>query len=522
MNKDMAGKLIALGGMIFGIWLRILPAMLTEFPINDGGMFFEILRQIEEENFRVPVNVNYNGLEIPFMYPPLTFYLANVLHRLFSISFLDLLIWMPAIASALTVFAFYDLAHTLLKSEYEAGLAVAVFALIPRALTWLLMGGGLTRGFGELFLLLAIRQIYSTFTTGKKKHIFLAVCFSSLVVLSHPEAMVHTIGIALLIWFLSARNIQGVKQSVIIAVGVIAITSFWWIPALARHGLSPILSASQSGNHSAYAFLSPFLFAVSEEPFITIIAVLAAIGIFIALSNKQALLAALIVFPFIVEPRNAANIAIIPMAMLASLSLARLTELAFSDQVVGEHLLLSKRAARAMLILFGITSLVNSSFVAYQVGKNYLSQDTLNVFNWIQKNTPNNARFLVITGEAEGFCDPVQEWFPVFSERVSLTTIQGREWQTGISFSEYKENMTKLQRCSKENIGCVEDIATEMQLNFDYLYIQRKNQNKLVCVPRGKTARGGDLILSIAEQNSSAYVRVFFTEEAAIFKVVPK
>ncbi len=522
LSKKDTGMLFAGAGVIFGFWLRLLPASLSPLPLNDGGLFYAMLKDLIENGFRLPQTVDYNGLAIPFAYPPLTFYVGGWIAHTFDVSLLDLLRWIPAIVTALTVIAFFDLARTLLKSDFEAGLATLIFAFIPRALTWMLMGGGLTRSFGELFFILTARYIYSAFKSSNKKDLALAVILSALVVLSHPEATLHAIGFALIAWLFEARNLDGARKALIIAVGVLVLTAPWWITMLGRYGLSPFLSASQTGNQNLLDIALVVLVAVSEEPYLTPIAVLGFLGIFTAFERRNYLLPAAFFFPFVLEPRNAANVAIIFLAMLAALALAPYFSLAFNFQASGEHTAeVHPLGARVLATILLLAFFMNAAFVATRASSNHLSNSTLEAFAWIEQNTPPESRFIVLTGETESFCDPVQEWFPTLSNRVSQTTPQGREWLAGDTFEEYREDLIVLQRCLEKDAACLEEQAEKMNLDYQYVFIQRNATTRVFCIPRREVTRGGNLILSIATQQPAQYEQVYFANDVAIFKRNP-
>lgn len=521
-SQNDIGILIATAGMLFGVWLRLLPASLSSFPLNDGGLFYVMLNALIENGFRLPHTVSYNGLAVPFAYPPLAFYAGGWIAHTFGVSLLDLLRWMPAVVTALTMAAFFDLARTLLKSDFEAGLATLVFAFIPRALTWMLMGGGLTRSFGELFFIIAVRFIYSAFTTSKAKDLALAIVFSALVVLSHPEATLHTMGFALLAWLIKARNARGVKQALTIAIGVIILTAPWWIVMLGRYGLSPYFSAAQTGDQKILDLITVFLVAVSEEPYLTPIAILGFLGVFAALERREYLLPAMFFLPFILEPRNAANVVIVFLAMLAALTLAPYFRAAFTAQPPGTVPAKTRpwSAGTLAAILF-LIFFTNAAFVATRAANNHLTEGTLTAFEWIAQNTPPGSRFAVLTGEAESFCDPVQEWFPIFTGRVSQTTPQGREWLTGETFAKYRKELTVLQRCLEKGAACLEAQVRKMELDYDYLYIQRKSSSRVFCIPRMEITRGGNLILALEMQQPAQYEQVYFTDDVVIYKRNP-
>jgi Dolichyl-phosphate-mannose-protein mannosyltransferase len=193
LNREECGILIAILATIFGGFVRLYPAMIAGFPINDGGLFVAMIEAIKINGLKLPLYFQYNRLNIPFAYPPLAFFIGALLSNLWHLSPIDIVRWLPGIVSVGTVPAFFYLSNSILNSSYQAGLATLAFAFTPRTFTWAIMGGGLTRSFGLLFLLLSLGYIYRLFKEHDRKYLFAAILFCALVVLSHPEAMVHTI-----------------------------------------------------------------------------------------------------------------------------------------------------------------------------------------------------------------------------------------------------------------------------------------------------------------------------------------
>lgn len=64
--------------VLFGGVVRIFPVLGSEMPINDGGLFFAMARDIQAANFKLPLETSYNLAGIPFAYPPLALYIAAV------------------------------------------------------------------------------------------------------------------------------------------------------------------------------------------------------------------------------------------------------------------------------------------------------------------------------------------------------------------------------------------------------------------------------------------------------------
>jgi len=154
ITEDEIAALLMLAALFFGIWLRLTPASTAGFPLNDGGMFYSMIRDLRSNGYALPAFTSYNNINIPFTYPPLPFYLAGWLADLFRIPDLTVLLWLPALVNILTLPAFALLANTILENRLKTALATLLYTLTPLSMDWFLMGGGLTRGLGQLFLIL--------------------------------------------------------------------------------------------------------------------------------------------------------------------------------------------------------------------------------------------------------------------------------------------------------------------------------------------------------------------------------
>ena len=91
--------------VLFGALVRFLPTIETGTPINDGGMFFVMIADLRANHFLLPAFTSYNHLNIPFAYPPFSFYIAGSISSI-GVSTLDVLRWLPPLISTLSIFAF--------------------------------------------------------------------------------------------------------------------------------------------------------------------------------------------------------------------------------------------------------------------------------------------------------------------------------------------------------------------------------------------------------------------------------
>jgi hypothetical protein len=513
-TQEETGLLIAMVATIFGGWVRLFAPSISGFPLNDGGLFYVMIQAVKNNNFRLPEYVQYNGLNIPFAYPPFGFYFGALLSQILHINPVEILRWLPAIIVTAAIPVFYWLAKSILDSSFKAGIATFIFAFIPRSMSWSMMGGGLTRSFGFLFLLLTLASVYTLFRTQNKKFLFIAILFSALTILSHPEATIHAVSFCILIWAFEGRNKKGIINALLVGLGTIILTSPWWITLIARFGLNPIQAAAQTGFHSAIAILIPIIFTLTDEPMLTVIAVLGVIGFAVSIRQKKYLLPVAYILPFIVEPRSAPVYAMISLAMLAGLT--------FSDVILPalasdpNRLPSRNRLQKIFIIYIAIYLLGNAFYFDTQFAGTSVSQANRDAFEWVKSNTPLNSRFLVLTGETDVFCDGASEWFPALTGRTSLTTIQGTEWLSG-KFASISQTQRMVQAClnGSNALDCVEENTKAADIPYDYIYIASQSTVKNMCRVTMPISRGDSLILAL--ENTSDHRSVYQTDAVSIF-----
>lgn len=504
-TQEQTGILIAMLAVIFGGWVRLFIPSIAGFPVNDGGLFYVMVRAIQENGLRLPPFIQYNGLNIPFAYPPLAFFIGAIISNLFHVDPIEILRWLPAIVLIGTIPAFYGLAEATLDSPFKAGIATLMFAFTPRAIMWQIMGGGLTRSFGLLFLLLALACIYRLFVERDRKYLALSIVFSALVVVTHPEATIQAIGFGLLFWIFKGRNKDGALNAILVGAGTIALTTIWWMPLLLHFGLTPFLAAAQTGSQSILGLLYPIFTVLTNEPLMTLIAVLGLIGLATRLAQKDYLLPAAYILPFLVEPRSSPTYAMIPLAMLASIAISDVILPAFSrfENKSLDHPLQS-HTAQGFMLFVGFYLLGSTFYFGTQIAATAVSRSDREAFDWVRANTPIDSHFVILTGDLELFGDSTQEWFPALTDRISLTTIQGKEWLEGKTLYSTAAGLQAIQQCTNSDVPltCIESQTKKMNQPYDYIYIARK-------------AASGALILGLNQDSN--YELVYETQGVVIF-----
>ena len=128
--------------ILLGSFVRIFFISHTDYPINDGGLFYRITEEIIHNGFKLPMYSGYNQANIPVAYPPFGFYLAAIIKVFFGIPLMALFKWLPTIINILTIPAFYLLAKEILNDDFGAAFSVLLFSLLPKAYDGLLWAGG--------------------------------------------------------------------------------------------------------------------------------------------------------------------------------------------------------------------------------------------------------------------------------------------------------------------------------------------------------------------------------------------
>jgi hypothetical protein len=465
--------LLILGwSLFFGAFVRILPALQSSFPLNDGGLFFTMAQDILDAGFKLPLYTTYNHANIPFVYPPLGLYLLAFLSRYFPA--LQLVHWLPVIYATLTIFTFFFLARTVFKDPLKAAFAALAFAMIPSAAGILIQGGGVTRALGYLFSLLALNQALMLFQTARRKYILTTALFAALVLLSHPSAAFMTALFAGFFWLTYGRSRSGLLSALGVALLVVAITAPWWLLVYQRHGWQPFLSGFGSGWYTAL-FIAPYLrLNTTAEVFSTIVMVIAILGGLYSLYRRQYFLP-LWFFVSLLSQRDGYVYASIPVSLLFAVALIDLILPAFSRQgsvqpaEAGSDPFASS-GARLLVAFLLIYNLLNATVAAQMISPVRVTAPEQAAMQWISANTPAESNVLLLTfGDSLNL--PFLEWFPALTGRASLTTIQGYEWLPGSTFYARKEAFQELQPCLTQDLACVENWVAGQSLSYDYLLV---------------------------------------------------
>lgn len=495
--------------ILIGICLRFIPGLQTDFPINDGGMFLSMIRDLRVSGFLLPATASYNLSDIPYAYPPFGFYVAALISSAFPVSDVELLRWIPAFAAAAIVPVFYWFCLQFFGRTSRSFPAVVLVSFLPGSFDWLVMGGGLSRSFGILFLLAAAGRALKLFRDEDARSLRLTILFCALAVLSHPEAGLQAAGICFLIWFLYGRNRVGIVNAVRVSLGTALLTAPWWSAVLFHHGFAPFASAMRTGIHETFL---PSLFHsfFSLQGGLPLLPILSLLGLFVTLRRRKYLLFGWAFLPFVLDPRNAPAVAQYAYVLLSSEGLYFLWEefnRAYSRSAKDASALSSAPAIGGILFAVLGTYLFWSTFASARgLGGVSLKESDRGTMEWVRENTPPQARFLLLTndGRISPMIDAYQEWFPALAERRSQNTLQGMEWLLGGEFYEHSLRLTELQACG--DAACVWEWMFDNGVEAEYLLVRRRRVSP-------------GLFASI--QGEAGFEAVFESADTVVYRVVP-
>jgi hypothetical protein len=506
--------------LILGFFVRLVYVFQDDFPINDGGLFYAMVLDLQANGFLIPAVTQYNLSDLPYAYPPLAFYLTGFLNSSFGFDLLSLMRWIPLLFNILSIPVFYHFSKQLFKDPVRAALATLFFALLKPGYEWLIMGGGLTRSPALFFSLVALDRYLALIQTDEKRtrKIVTVSIFYALTFLSHMEIGWFTTYSLALLWFFKGRTWKNFISSAIIAAGAFIATSPYWLQVMQHHSLQPFLAGLFSGGYSPFlSVFELFYFNFTEELIFPILATIALIGVVIALVRREYLLPVWLVMNAILDARSVNRSDVIPAAMLISIGIvdgAFLLIRKYTEST--KHQSGNSEATSGLFTRSGILIIyilcIQVALTAYlarytdQALTHVLSRGNREALIWIKANTPPDAKFISLPSSTWWETDTVGEWFPALAERTNLLTVQGSEW-----LPDYRDRIAKFKEIS--TLIADGDLDGQTLLRdfpqADFLYLPTSSfQNKAALVVLRSILQGFPLIF----RNSDVEVYQLRTE----------
>ena len=480
-DLDRRSLALGLGAVVAAVAaLRLLPLLVHDWALGDGGLFYAMVGDLIESGFALPDTVSYQGGIVLFAYPPLGFYVTAALEQAIGVERIELFRWLPALASVAAVPAMYLLAAEIGPSRRHALVAAAFFGALIGLTTFLSSGGGLTRTPGLMLALLASWQGLRMFRTRRARDVVLTAVVSGLAVLTHPEAgpfLAITLGVALLTRW---RTRDAFVRLALAAAGALLLVSPWLIVVGSRHGVGAFLDAADATERdlfeSAIAYL--FLFLLTA-PVVGLLDLLGQVQQLVA-RRPQLLLWRISVF--LIDMRFSPISGAAPASMLAAHGLLDvLTPAAWNLAGRGRGGNLDEqrriRWRRALVVVAVTLAFVPTSFgtLTAMGPRGAISEDQREAMAWVRANTSAATITASLATDAWG-SDDVSEWFPALSTRRSATTTQGTEWDKELG-APMRAAEAELRTCQSEASDQAACVAAWVERHLDgeqaVLYLDR-------------------------------------------------
>jgi len=426
--------------------------------------------------------------------------------------------YLPPALSVLIILAFFVLARQIFNGSLShAALATLALALIPRSYTSFVMGGGLTRSLGHLFLILSLAHLLELYKNPRPALLWRSGILGSLALLSHPETSIHALTAGIVFWLFCSRTWQGIRNSILVALIALALSSVWWANVLWQHGPAPFWSALQTGQQSQiFSGLSTLIsFRFTEETMAPLVAVLGILGLIYSLTRKEYFLPTWLLVHFISQPRSAGAVAIYPLALLASIALTEIILPVIAQNTNRETIAQSKIIINKNVLIttasFTVYLVLASSIYSTGLGLYHLSLEERTAMNWIKAQTPEDAKFVILKITDDPMLDHSAEWFPALAKRQSVLTLQGQEWIQGAQFTENWRAYRQAVQCLFQDIPCLERYLAQYQIQFDYIYIAKQPVGPVI----GESSAHIPLVSAL--KNSPEYLLTYENEGVVLF-----
>jgi len=100
-----------------------------------------------------------------------------------------------------------------------------------------------------------------------------------------------------------------------------------------------------------------------------------------------------------------------------------------------------------------------------------LENSARTAMRWVKQNTQPDSTFLVLDNSSSWETDKTAEWFPALTDRVSLMTIQGKEWLSPENYWNLDLVYTDMKECVLKDINCLENWASQNAIQYDFIFI---------------------------------------------------
>jgi len=463
--------LVVLAGVTaVGLMVRAIPILLSDFPVNDGGLFYAMVRAIQAAGWVLPSTVAWNGNDLPFTYPPLAFFLVGLANAGLGVDLPTLFRFVPLLASSLVVPAMFLLGRSLLRSDVGGLAAALAYGVAPSSFIWLIQGGGVTRAPGMLLAVLTLWQVVSLVRTPTVGRAAATGVLAGLTILTHPAAALFTAVSAVVIWTFEGRTTRALVLSGA-ALGVATLVAApWALAVIQHHGLAGLLDVQNNGPDPRSTIISLVAGRITGNQFVDPLALFGLGMAILSLLRRHFLLP----IWFLAAAFLAWQYAMVPLGLLIGVAAVDLFTIQNRLPRVSDRSGPAKWGPALGLAVLGLVLAIEAGAASLAVLNpsaplHALSRERREAMEWVEVNLDDASRFAVIT-HSSWAADADSEWFPALAQRVSAATVQGSEWLGRETFRAQLAAHGQLQDCVDiASADCVLDWLSDWPVDYVFL-----------------------------------------------------
>ncbi|MFP3943740.1 MAG: hypothetical protein ACLFWF_07595 [Alphaproteobacteria bacterium] len=426
-------------------------------PLVMGGLFLQFAEEIAANGFLLPERIPYyseGGL--PFLYPPLAFYLLALPVHVFGLPEGPVINLLPVLISLFSIWLFYRLARRVLPSWRQAALGAFLFALLPNAMAEQMEAAGLAESLGTAMLLFFLITLADFYSAPGLRRALLSGCALGLCALSSPGSAVGGALTAVLFagffwWKHAAPRAEKLRGIGVIAAASLLVASPWLLH-VATVGAETFAEAfateMRTESLTGGTVWTRLWSLVTEFPLVYppvfLWQFLAGLGLLAALvDSRTRIVAVWTLAVFLLVPREGRWLIAPGVAFLALLAFQTLFERARRRLPREGHAwAIAVCVLTVLFLLFPYGTPLRAAFGTYtSFGQSVvLREDAFAAFDWIGQNTPEDARLLVVAN------DYTLEQAPHETRRTVINVLWGSEFQ--------RAQWTRINTANEELIDC--------------------------------------------------------------------
>lgn len=485
--------------LIIGGIIRIRGLISFNFPMtipyNGGGLYYAFIQAIIAHQFNYPAYIpNFTADGLPFVYPPLCFYVLAVISIFFHLDPLTLINYSPTIISIINIGLFFLLSKELFAEKKLIYFSSLLFAISPVVIypKFFTSGSELIHAAGLTLLLLGILfQIRSRKKQKLLDYLFFGIILG-LTIITSPAAAFLLIILYLIDTIIHLTTTKNRLKEILFAFLIaFSISLFWLINVYTNHGIGFIVSGflfKQDTSILWFFIKSAAKLSVLNgfSPFYPPWFLVILIGLGYCLLQKEWF------YPFwflcwLFSPESYYYL-FIPAIFLITICLLKfiIPNLVDNARIELNKALLINIVSFILLSMVILHPIALGEINSYKSGGDptkslsHIQKEQLDfdAMNWIAENTPEDSIFIakdiLYTTIEEGWM--YGDWFPAISKRTTLNVHFGSEW-TG-EFEKLWEIDEQIHQISvsEELI----EFSDENDFNFTHIYVHNTPVNQQI------------------------------------------